>query len=497
MFRYPVIKQINTKIMKFIFLPVLLAFTVTATAQKNVNPVSVSSVTGITLPAGSKKDKRMLSVAATDILLGLETNKVKASLSGTEVLMLPAAVPGGFNGDSLSLKLKTYGWKIVPVTDSEKYLWLYKDKQTVIAYFSSDPKQTLLYFSNAILPENPVANTSHTTVTGPAGPAGHASPTTDTGPASPASHASPASPTASTASTASKASNASTASIASTASTAFSFSFSSTNFDDGWTATEKTDWVQVVKGNITVLLHYPNPAAGTPTYDYNAVTSNAWNILVAGRYSNLQNFSVFSGAVEYEPSYFGTADVTDNATGKRMFVALFRKGGNTWTEIISPDRNSFVQAFGIDINKADYYTGSSMWDPLVKLNWYNRFAVAQSDLTGKWTNNFSGMQQYVNAYTGANAGMDTYSSSQIFEFESVGKYKWEISVASGFVGSIKFQNAKSAGVATMPNNWQIHFSDLEGKPKTYNAYFSCIKGARVLWLEDSSYPTGYTGYGRM
>jgi len=259
----------------------------------------------------------------------------------------------------------------------------------------------------------------------------------------------------------------------------------------------KEDWVQAVKGNITVLLHYPNPAAGTPSYDYTAVTSNAWNILVAGRYSNLQNFSVLTGAVAYEPAYFGTGDVTDNASGKRVFVALFRKGETGWIEIISPDRNAFVQAFGIDINKPDYYTGSSMWDPLSKLSWYNRFAVAPADLSGKWTNNYSGMLQYVNVYTGANAGMNTHSSSQTFEFAADGNYKWEISVASGFVGNIKFQNAKSAGVATLPNNWQIHFSDLEGKPKTYNAYFTCIKGARILWLEDTSYPTGYTGYGRM
>jgi hypothetical protein len=258
-----------------------------------------------------------------------------------------------------------------------------------------------------------------------------------------------------------------------------------------------TDWVQVVKGNITVLLHYPNPAAGTPSYDNIAVTSNAWNILVAGRYSDLQNFSVFHGAVEYEPGYFGTGDVTDIASGKRVFVALFRKGDSGWIEIISPDRNAFAQMFGIDLNKSDYYNGSSTWDPLSKLSWYNRFAVGPSDLTGKWTNNFSGMQQYVNAYTGANAGMDTYSSSQIFEFDAGGNYKWEISVASGFVGNIKFQNVKSAGKATLPNNWQIYFTDIEGKPKTYNAYFSCIKGARILWLQDSSYTSGYTAYGRM
>lgn len=85
----------------------LLALSAPLFAQKNVVPVSVLSVTGISLPAGSKKDSRMLSVAATDILLGMETNKVKASLSGTEVLMLPLPVQGGFNKDSLFMKLKS------------------------------------------------------------------------------------------------------------------------------------------------------------------------------------------------------------------------------------------------------------------------------------------------------------------------------------------------------------------------------------------------------
>lgn len=474
-------------IMKFILFSALLAFSTTIFAQKNVVPVTVSSVTGISLPAGSKKDSRFLSTAGADILLSLESEKVKAVLSGTEVLTLPASSTSGFNKDSLTIKLTSKGWRIVPVEGDNKFSWLYKDKRTVIAYFSADPKSTLLYFSNAAIP---VAQKTETAEPKPvvATPV-VSSPTTPTTPS--VSTAS----TISKPSTASTASNASKPSTASTATTAFSFT--TTNFDDGWTGTAKEDWVQVVKGNITLLLHYPNPSVKADSYDSNTITSNAWNILVAGRYANLQNFSVFSGGIDYQPAYFGTGDVTDNASGKRVFVALFMKANSGWIEIISPDRNSFVQAFGIDINKADYYTGSSMWDPLLKLSYYNRFAVAPSDITGKWTNNYSGMLQYVNAYTGADAGMNTHSSSQTFEFEANGNYKWEISVASGFVGSIKFQSAKSSGVATHPNNWQIHFSDLEGKPKTYNAYFTCIKGARILMLEDSSYAIGYSGYGKM
>ncbi len=117
----------------------------------------------------------------------------------------------------------------------------------------------------------------------------------------------------------------------------------------------------------------------------------------------------------------------------------------------------------------------------------NKFAVAPADLTGKWTNNFTGMTQYVNAYTGTSAGADTHASNENFIFGAGNTYKWDLGVASGFVGNIKFQSVKSNGKFSVPNNWQIKFSDIEGKPKTYNAQFSCIKGARILWLNDTGF----------
>ena len=99
------------------------------------------------------------------------------------------------------------------------------------------------------------------------------------------------------------------------------------------------------------------------------------------------------------------------------------------------------------------------------------------------------MTQYVNAYTGASAGANTHASNENFEFSAGQSYNWDLGVASGFVGSIKFQSVKSTGKFTMANNWQVNFSDIEGKPRLYNVQFSCIKGARVLWIGD-------TGFGR-
>ncbi len=270
------------------------------------------------------------------------------------------------------------------------------------------------------------------------------------------------------------------------------FAFNTTNFDDGWIATEQAEWAQVTKGNIKVLVHYPNKNADA----YNPVLmdglKNAWDVLVAPRYSSATNFE-FKPVTGWQPIEFAEAGLVESATNQTVHVVFFKMNYSTsdgkYMEFITPDKKTFEQEFGA------YHQESYGWEKMEKMSGYNKFAVASSDLTGKWTNQFSGLTQYVNANTGASAGADTHSSAQNFEFISGNKYKWDLAVASGFVGNIKFQNVKSNGTFTMPSNWQIKFSDFEGKPKTYNAYFSCIKGARILWLQDTGYG-GYSGYGK-
>jgi hypothetical protein len=77
--------------------------------------------------------------------------------------------------------------------------------------------------------------------------------------------------------------------------------------------------------------------------------------------------------------------------------------------------------------------------------------------------------------------------TKVFEFGAGNTYKWDLGVASGFTGNIKFQSVKSTGKFTVISNWQVSFSDIEGKPKTYNVQFTCIKGARVLWVGDTGF----------
>lgn len=272
------------------------------------------------------------------------------------------------------------------------------------------------------------------------------------------------------------------------------FSFTTTHFDDGWTSTVQENWVAVEKGNLKVMIHYPGEAEKKYYSNTDEELRLFWNLLVAPRYSSLRNFRV-SFPSSYEPGKIAAGTVTDKATGKSQYVALFKKGTSNWMEFIAPDQQRFIQAFGIDIDHLDAFF--TAWDPLVRMGGYNKFAVAAADLTGTWCSSFTGVTQYVYANTGNSAGMDTHSSSQTFEFHSGQSYNWSISAANGFVGNIKFQSAKSAGKFSVPTNWTISCSEIEGKPKTYNAYFSCIKGARILWLEDQSYAQGYTAFGKV
>ena len=273
------------------------------------------------------------------------------------------------------------------------------------------------------------------------------------------------------------------------------FAFTTTNFDDGWKSVEKEDWVEVTKGNIQVLLHYPKDGTIFPA-DPEPLTNAAWNILVAPRYSNLRNYKT-AYITTYNRPYLGFGNATNNTTGKEVFVLLFRQGQTGWLEVITPDKNTFIQYFKFDPDQIKWDSESELLKPLANMTSYNKFAVAASDFKGTWTSDFTGMQQLYNVYTGQYAGMNTNQSSETFEF-SGNTYKWKLLVVSGMVGSMKYANPKSEGKFSVLNNWKVHFSMIETRARTYHAYFSCIKGARILWLLDADYPGSgiYTGYGK-
>ncbi len=265
------------------------------------------------------------------------------------------------------------------------------------------------------------------------------------------------------------------------------YKFNTTNFDDGWVATEQADWVTVAKGNMRVLLHYPKQGTDIAA-DPDPVVRNAWDILVAPRYRNLRNFKIVSPS-DWQRPYFGGGNVTDAQSGKEVYVALFKKANTGWMEFIAPDKQTFVSQFGADQDKMDSNTDNSVWNEMMKMPYYNRFAVDAADIagTGTWKDKFSANTFYTNVYTGLSVGMSTYSSSQESTFSSGANYSWHLVAANSYGGSTKFAQAKGNGNFKVQNGWKISFSDIEGKPKTFDVYFACIKGGRVLFIDGNGF----------
>jgi hypothetical protein len=169
------------------------------------------------------------------------------------------------------------------------------------------------------------------------------------------------------------------------------FAFTTTNFDDGWTSTVQEDWVEVTKGNIKVLLHFPKQGTIFPA-DPDPLTRAAWDILVAPRYTTLRNFKT-TYITSYERPHIGHGHATNNVSKREMYVVLFRQGQSGWIEIISPDKNSFIQHFKFDPDVIRWDSESNLMNPMLQMVNYNKFAIAASDFTGIWTSDFSGMQQ--------------------------------------------------------------------------------------------------------
>lgn len=272
------------------------------------------------------------------------------------------------------------------------------------------------------------------------------------------------------------------------------FAFTTTNFDDGWTSTVKEDWVEVTKENIKVLLHYPKEGTVFPA-DPEPLINAAWNILVAPRYKNLKNYKT-AFITTYNRPYLGMGYATENATEKNVFIVLYRQGQN-WIEFIAPDKNTLIQQYKFDPETIQWSSEPDLMIPLANMTGYNKFSIAAPDFKGKWTSDFTGIQQLYYVYTGQYAGMNMNQSNEEFIFNDGNTYNWKLLVVNGMVGNVKYNAVKSSGKFSVANNWQVKFSMIENRARTYHAFWSCIKGARILNLLDADYPGSgiYQKYG--
>jgi hypothetical protein len=465
--------------MKHLFFLALIFQCAVAIAQKKVIPVNQSTLTGMNLPYGSKQDSRFLTEITAKTLLEMETKKAGTTVSKVEVLTLPAE--SGFSSDSLVVQLSNLGYAVQPLETDNKYAWLQKDNRHLVLYFEKRKTSIDLYFGELgaapaalqttipqqqqqTLPEQQT-NTQQT----------------NTQQQETMQQTIPEQQPITTQQT----------TFVNTG-----YAFTTTNFDDGWTSAVQEDWVEVSKGTIKVLLHYPKEGTIIPA-DPEPHVNNAWNILTAPRYSNLRNYRT-AYIQTFNRPYLGMGTLTDNATGRDVFVVLFRQGQSGWMEFIMPDKNDFIQQYRFDPETIAWNSESELMNPLIQMANYNKFAIAASDFNGTWTSDFSGMQQLYNVYTGNYAGMHINQSKEVFEFNNGGTYKWNLLVVNGMVGAMNYAQVKSSGQLQIINNWQITCSDIEGKPKKYHAFFSCIKGARLLKILDADFPGSgiYTVFGK-
>lgn len=432
------------------------------TAQSKVTETKQSAVTGLRLPNGSKQDKRGLHVSAAKMVLELVSKKKGATIKNTEVLSLAPADVNNFTIESLKTNLKQNGWTITAVEGEPQYLWLGQNGKTVLAYIANEKKATNLYFGETSSPS--ISSGSPNNNTPPKITSPQEQPTQQDQIIQQPIHA--------------------PAQLAQNG-----YQYMSTNFDDGWVSVEATDWVEVSKPGIKILIHYPNQIVDEYTSVKLEGDYKAWNTLVAPRYHNINNF-LERGIQDYQSITFLTADATD-ATGKQVHIVLFKKkydtGVGRYMEIVADDKQTFEREFGNSyINRSDwsYMDQIKSWDRLANMQWRNKFAIGASDLNGKWSSSSYASLSYYYVNGGGFAGATASSIADEFMFTGNGTYQSDHAGASGVVGNQNFSRQQYKGNVTV-TDWTITLTNrFQNQTEIYNSHFEAVKGGRLLIITD-------------
>lgn len=442
---------------KHMALLVLLFLHQIATAQKKLIPVSQSPLTGISLPAGSRQDQRFLSEIAGKSLLEMETKKSGMNIAKTEFLVIPSSTDFHTTIDSLKQVLQNAGWMLSPApTGDPQFFWIDRNNTRLITYLSGNKKEISLYFGETA--GQPAMNQPQQQVYIPQDNQPVQNP--------PVLGEQQNNGQVITQSTNLPPGN-----------NLNGITISTSNFDDGWVATPQAEWVQVMKNGITVNLHY---AISLPdelrSGDGDPILNYFWNLLITPRYTfnNVQKLPFDPYA--YKRTYFMEATGIENATGQPVYLAfriLINSGIASCVEIKSATKELYSVEFP-NLEKTEMMTG------------YNRFAVSPADVTGKWTQSSGGFAQYYNVYSGNYAGMNAVSINSQLTIGSDGQLLLEHKGAGGMVGNQQFFSESYKGPYVI-NDWEISFTDQQGKQTAYHAYYQAVKNGRVLYLQNKQY----------
>jgi hypothetical protein len=414
--------------MKKVILLFALIITLPLAAQKKLLPASKSAYTGIGLPAGSLEDKRLLSTAAAALFLEDEGKKVNVKIKTAEVFQLPAKSNSGYGVDELKESLQKAGWNIMPIKESAEYGWLQKADRYFIFYFSVSAAASDLYFGEP--DSTPVFADVKAPESTPVIVVNNDKQVTEQ-------------PVKQNKETDQTVLNPTEAKVNTVQSANHGITISTTNFDDGWVSQPFEDYVRVIKGSITVLLHYSVKITDEMRAQ-NDLQGYLFDMFMQPRYvvSNIRKYD--NGGPCYFCIYFYEADVIDKATNKKYYAGLrvlIENGIARCIEILSPSEQEFQKEFPTQ-------------EKIAAMTGYNKFAVCQADLIGEWDES-SGA--YVNMYstvTGAYAGMNSSSSANKFTFKPDGTYFSNHKGAFGMVGSMQFYDQKYNGNYTV-TNWDV------------------------------------------
>ena len=257
------------------------------------------------------------------------------------------------------------------------------------------------------------------------------------------------------------------------------YSFSISNFDDGWIAAIKDDWVEVSKGSSDVLLHFGINMTDAIRMD---ITNACWNQLVANKY-NINNLytTVYSITKDF-PFYFIQANATEKASGKSVFVSfrVIPKNGVAYCfEIITPTRNEFQQQF-------------PTMEKIENMSGYNRFAIGKNDLIGTWQEGSGAFTQYYYVSSGNYAGMNITVSNLKYLFVNGSTYKTEVKA----VNNNMYASEKETGTYTV-SDWEVSTTDQNGKISSFSSWLEATKGGRILHLLNKKYSSEHYQLGRV
>ena len=256
------------------------------------------------------------------------------------------------------------------------------------------------------------------------------------------------------------------------------YTYSTTNFVEGWNATIKDNFVEVSDANTTVLLHYGVTLTDALRID---IINNCWTLLAGSRYTVIKLYPYNYSALNFPYNYV-QADVTDKATGKTKFVSFLVQvvsGVAYGYEVISNSSAEFQQKF-------------QTIESIENMYGFNKFALGTNDLIGTWQEGGGAFTQYYYVQSGNYAGMNITVSNLKYTFVNSFAYNTDVkSVSNG-----GYSKEKEIG-SYLTTNWDVSTTDQNGKVSQFNAWFEAVKGGRILHLWDKKFTGEHFQLGRI